>query len=809
MERSPAASSPAARQSRRLRAWLPLILCALGAVAVALLWNGLARSGRERLRLETGVTATQAALRLEAWIDARIATVELLASTRFADTGAFAREFPAAASQTIDLFPGLQALNHVDRDWVIRTVVPEGPNRPALGQDLHDHPSPGVVEALARAQRTGTVARTPVIELLQGGRGIATYLPLHTADGEDLGFLNAVFRIDTLVDRCLAEPELRERFRFVILAEGGRMAYGPDGDAVGDPPTSWPHAAERTLRVVDRPWELQLAPQPAAIEQAQTWADDALAAGALLLLGLLAALLHHLLRQQAELGESRAKYQLLVENQSDLVVKVDPQGRFLYVSPSYCELFGKTEAELLGGEFMPLVHEDDREATAKAMAQLWDPPYHIYLEQRALTRRGWRWLGWSDTAVIGPDGEVEAIIGVGRDVTRRRELEDQLRQSQKMQAVGQLAGGVAHDFNNLLQAMQGNLELVLEDLPADSPARGDLEVVRRSALRAADLTRQLLAFSRQQVLRPAVLDIDEVVDDLLPLLERLLGETISLERRRAQDPAWIRADRGQFEQVLMNLCVNARDAIAHDGVITVATVVRELTDEQCREHEGTAPGRYAGIRVHDTGAGIDPDLRDHLFEPFFTTKDVGAGTGLGLATVYGIVRQHGGLVEVESEPGDGACFTVLLPASATPPGEDRAQAAPPPTTAASGPGATILLAEDEDAVRDLAVRVLSRAGYRVLPARNGEEALAVHAAADRVDLAILDVVMPTLGGPDAARQLRRRDPSIRLLFVTGYAPPDARPPGDGELAGASQLSKPYDATSLVRRVGEILAGPAG
>ncbi len=790
---------------QRLLGALPVALCLLGILSVLALWRAVGRTEDERLRLETGITASQAALRLQAWIDARVSTVQILAEGQFADADALARDFPVAAQRTVDLFPGLQAMNLVDHDGVIRDVVPRAPNLPALGRDLHEHPEPDVQASFLRAERTGQVTRTGVVQLLQGGHGIAVYLPASASDGTPLGYLNAVFRIGTLVDRCLEEPDLRDRFRLALVAEDGGLAY-TSAARVDDVPAQWPFGVRRAVRVVDRPWELVLAPRPTYQNRVGTHADEVLAVVAVALLALLTWLTQRLMRHRDALRDSRAKYQILVENQNDLVVKVDPDGRFLYVSPSYCETFGKTEAELLGQQFLPLVHTDDRAATAAGMQKLHRPPHEIYIEQRALTRDGWRWLAWSDRAVLGPDGEVAAIVGVGRDITERRELEEQLRQSQKMQAVGQLAGGVAHDFNNLLQAMQGHLDLAAEDLPADSPVREDLAVVRRSTERAAELTRQLLAFSRQQVLRPAVLDVDAVVSGLAPLLERLLGEAVTLRLVPSAEPARVRADRGQLEQVLMNLCVNARDAIDGSGTITVTTVTRTLDAEDCQEHEGVTPGRHAGLSVRDDGRGISDTIRDHLFEPFFTTKGVGAGTGLGLATVYGIVRQHGGLVEVESGDGPGASFTVLLPASDEPPTEVGARPVAAGEVEAVA-GETVLVAEDEDAVRDLTVGVLERAGYRVITARNGREAVARHAGSPHVDLAVLDVVMPEMGGREAALRMRDIDPALRVLFVTGYAPPDDTDDQPSALADASYLPKPYEARTLLLRVREALERP--
>jgi len=780
-------------RARRWLAWTPVIFGCLGALAILLLWRETDQAARLRLGMETRVTATQIGLRLEAWIDARTKLMDFLANDRYADLAAVAGEFPRDAARLVELHPGLQALNFIDRDWVIRIVVPPESNAPALDRDLHGHPSRGVVEAVLRAERSGRITRTPVVDLLQGGRGFATYAPVKGADGQTLGFLNAVFRLRALVDTCLAEADLRERFAFCLVAENDTLAYShPDAfDA-----SSLPHAVSYPVRIVDQPWTLTVAPRPAYAALADTRADEFLAAGALLLVASIALLLHILVRRQAALRESRAKYQLLVEHQSDVVAKVDAAGRFLYVSPSYCELFGRSETELLGCEWLPLVHAGDRDATSEVMQSLVRPPHRTSFEQRALTKDGWRWLAWSVTAVLDRNARIDAIIGVGRDITRRKELEEQLRQSQKMQAIGQLAGGIAHDFNNILQVMRGHLEMLLQDLQPQGQVRRDLEAVQRSAIRATELTKQLLTFSRQQMLSPAIIDLDEVVVDVLPLLRRLLREAIELEHRPAGRRLLVRADRGQLEQVLMNLCVNARDAITDTGRITVVTGSRELTVEFCRDHAGLRPGPHVSLEVVDTGHGIPPAVKERIFEPFFTTKTVGAGTGLGLATVYGIVQPHGGAIEVASEVGQGSRFTVWLPAAAGEPAERKERVEP----AAPGGNETILVAEDDPTVRELAVRLLGQAGYRVLTAGDGQDAVEQHAAAEQpIALTLLDMVMPRLGGREAARRIRERDPRARILFVSGYAPEEAGPAPD-----ADHLMKPYDAATLLSRVRTIL-----
>jgi len=780
-------------RSRRLQACIPPLFLCLGALAILLLWREADQAEQRRRFMETRITAAQIGLRLEAWIDARTSLITFLADNHFAGLPDVATEFPADARRLVNLYPGVQALNFIDRDWVIRIVVPETSNAPALGQDLHRHPSPGVVEALAQAELTGSIARTPVVDLLQGGRGVATYVTLRGTDQQPLGFLNAVFRLDTLLDICIAEPELRERFDFCLIAENDIVAISyPDSldrSSLVDP-ASFP------VRVVDRPWLLTVAPRPGTASLDRDWAGRVLAAAGLILVAGTVLLLHVLLRRQWALHDSRAEYQLLVENQNELIVKIDTAGRFLYASPSYCETFGKTEAELLGREITSLADPDHPAAAAETLRSMIRPPHRVEIEQHAWTRDGWRWLAWSGAPVLDRNGDVESVVAVGRDVTRHKELEEQLRQSQKMQAIGQLAGGIAHDFNNILQVMRGHLELLFDELRPEGQVRQDLEAVQRSAVRATELTKQVLAFSRQQMLNPVVVDLDEVVVEMLPLLRRLLREAIDLEHRPAGRRLLVRADRGQLEQVLMNLCVNARDAIADTGVITVSTSVRQLGPADCRDHLGLQPGSYVSLEVADTGRGIPAHLHERIYEPFFTTKAVGTGTGLGLATVYGIVRQHGGLVELASEPGHGARFTILLPEAT---GEPTAAIGGTEPLAPGGPE-TILVAEDDATVRDLAVRVLEQAGYRVLTASDGQEAIDRHAAAQpAVDLTLLDIVMPHVGGREAATRIRERDPHARLLFVSGYAAQESYPAPD-----ADHLMKPYDAGALLSRVREML-----
>jgi two-component system cell cycle sensor histidine kinase/response regulator CckA len=401
------------------------------------------------------------------------------------------------------------------------------------------------------------------------------------------------------------------------------------------------------------------------------------------------------------------------------------------------------------------------------------------------------------------DGRTVGRVWSFRDVTERRRLEESLRQSQKMEAVGRLAGGIAHDFNNLLTAINGYSSLVLRLLSETHPARGDVLEIRKAGERAAGLTEQLLAFSRRQVLRPEILDLNAVVEDMKNMLGRLIPENIALEAHLSPNVGTVRADRGQLEQVIMNLAVNARDAMPEGGRLILETDNAELGVRFAQLHPELVPGPYVMLAVSDTGAGMDEETRARVFEPFFTTKQVGKGTGLGLSTVYGIVRQSGGHVSVYSEVGGGTVFKIYLPRE-----EATSTEAPEPRAAITeAPGAeTILLAEDEDGVRTLIEKLLEEAGYRVLAAGTAEEALRLgQDHSGPIHLLLTDVVMPGMGGPELAGRLAEDRAGLRVLYTSGYT--DAAVMDRGELPpGALFLQKPFTPAALTAKVREALGG---
>ncbi len=639
----------------------------------------------------------------------------------------------------------------------------------------------------------------PSCSCCKGGAGLATYQPILGGDGALLGFVNGVFRIDALVDSCLAEASVRQHYRFRLYADDGQLAYAYD--AAGES-GAWPFTTSTPLRVIDRTWRLEFAPSFQALEQRGNVFADLLALFGVALVGLLAWLLAGRLRAMTALDESQARYRLLVENMADLLIRLGPDGRLLYASPSYCRMFGATEEALLAREG-PLAHDGGDGPVASALAAVQAPPHTTVFEQRTATATGPRWFAWSYRAVLNDRGQVEEIVGVGRDVTARRELEEQLRQAQKMQAVGQLAGGIAHDFNNLLHAMLGFMEFAADALQPGHPAREDLGHARAAGQRAAQLTKQLLTFSRRQMLQSFDLDLNEVVENALRMLERIVSERVEIEFHAGPQALPVRGDPVQLEQVLVNLCVNARDAMGGKGLLRIALGESRPDAAWCATHPGAREVDYATLTVSDSGTGMAPETLSRIFEPFFTTKEVGAGTGLGLSTVYGIVQQHEGFVDVWSQPGQGSRFAVYLPRTEAAVFADEPVEKPP---APRGQG-TVLVAEDDPGVRQFVSRILRTAGYTVLEAAHGLEAVEVmHRHPQEVRVALLDVVMPKLDGHGAAVQLRQLSPGIRLIFTSGYDPLAL---GGGAAADEVMLSKPYQAEDLLHAVHAAFASVEG
>jgi two-component system, cell cycle sensor histidine kinase and response regulator CckA len=475
----------------------------------------------------------------------------------------------------------------------------------------------------------------------------------------------------------------------------------------------------------------------------------------------------------------------------DMLIVSSPDGHFKRVNPAFGETLGYDAAELIGTHFVNLVHPDDRARSHEAFDSALGGARVLDFENRYRRRDGeYRVFSWRATA----DPVTRDVYSVARDITDHRATEAQLRHAQKMEAVGQLAGGVAHDFNNLLLAILANAELALRSMPRPSEIAEHLSEIELAAQRAADLTKQLLAFSRRQPLRPVPVDLNDLTRGLMRMVRRLLPENIGIESISGHELASVNADPGQLEQVIVNLCVNARDAMERGGRLTIETKNVSMDGHYCETHPWARPGRYVLLRVTDTGAGMTAVVRERAFEPFFTTKGAQRGTGLGLSTVYGIVQQHGGMVHIYSELGEGTTFKVFFPSDsrlATDVG-DKIEPMPP------GGRETILLAEDEERVRKVIVQLLERAGYRTIAASNGREAIRLlREHKEPVHLVLLDVIMPELGGPETWEQMRGMGRDLRVLFMSGYADDRflARLPPDAEVIG-----KPFRTEELLSRI---------
>ncbi len=502
------------------------------------------------------------------------------------------------------------------------------------------------------------------------------------------------------------------------------------------------------------------------------------------------------------LREVEERYRWVTENIMDAVFLVDMDGRIVFANTRLFALTGYTEAELVGRPvFTLMTPEGAGQAQSRLEAARQGQDVAPYFETELIRKDGSQISIEANFSRVMKDGRVVARLGVVRDVTDRKLLEDQLRQAQKMEAVGQLSGGIAHDFNNLLTVIAGRGHLLLAGMPPGDPGRRNVELIQQTAERAAVMTRQLLAFSRKQILTPKVLDLSTIVTGIQPILQRLIGENIDLVVEPSATPAWAKVDPGQVEQVIMNLAVNARDAMPEGGRLTFRTAHVTIDEAYARSHMGVEAGPTVLLEVSDTGTGMTAEVQSHIFEPFFTTKPVGRGTGLGLATVYGIVKQSGGHIDVSSEPGRGSTFQIYLPLAEEAESEALAET---PASRHAGGSETVLLVEDEEDVRELAREILTLMGYTVLTASEPAEALRISLEHTGViDLLVTDVVMPGMSGRQLADRLTAERPGLKVMFMSGYT--DNAIVHHGVLEpGTAFVQKPFTPESLTRKVRDVL-----
>ena len=516
-------------------------------------------------------------------------------------------------------------------------------------------------------------------------------------------------------------------------------------------------------------------------------------------------------RTNLQLRDAEYRYRTLVERLPAItyIAELGADGPWHYVSPQIESILGYSPQEWLADplSWISHVHAEDQ-PIAMAAEKRFQETHHLFRAEYRMIARDGRILWFRDEAVMLRETKEHRLLmqGVLYDISEHKRLEEQLRHSQKMEAVGQLAGGVAHDFNNLLMLIQAHNEHLCGHLVPGDPAHKDALEIERAVARAASLTRQLLAFGRKQILHATVLDLNKVLADVVKMLDRLIPNKIELRTLPAPSLGLVKADAGQIEQIVLNLAVNARDAMPQGGCLTLETRNVDADEAYVRIRDTVPVGQYVMLTVTDTGTGMERATQDRIFEPFFTTKEPGKGTGLGLATVYGVLQQMGGAIWVHSEPGKGTSFEIYLPEVEETVSCEVSVPEPAAPTLAAAPGGTetILLVEDQDGIRDMALEFLQRKGYTVLQAMNGQEALSLAASHGfPIDLLITDVVMPKIGGRELARMLSESRPQMKILFMSGF--PEHVTLSD-ELVdeNAAVLQKPFLLDTLARKVRSVI-----
>ena len=492
-------------------------------------------------------------------------------------------------------------------------------------------------------------------------------------------------------------------------------------------------------------------------------------------------------------------YRVLAETAEDHIFVIAQDDTIEFVNTAAARQHGRAPEELVGRKRTDIFPSDVAERQGENLKQVFETGKPLYVEARTMYRGREVWLSTWLAPIADEKGGVKAVLGVSRDLTDRKRAEEELRNAQKLEALGRLAGGIAHDFNNNLTAILGYVDMMIEQVHTEAPIARDLGEVRRAAERSAGLVRRLLAFGRRQVLQPRSLDLQAIVDGVRPMLERLLGEHIRVDVRTGPGVQPVTADASELEQVIINLALNARDAMPSGGTLTITTENAVPTRDQ---RAPMGDGQFVVMRISDTGEGMSAHVRQHVFEPFFTTKPPGKGTGLGLSAVYGIVKQLNGFIWVDSEIGEGSTFHVYLPAAAEPVAPDPVDAGGS-AVRITGTHQTILLVEDEDTVRRFVRRALHTNGFRVFEAATPEDALAFAAAQEHISLLLTDVVMPRMSGPELAHRLQGMRPGLQVLYMSGY-PSSLVLPGLAIPPSVRLLSKPFTTLQLIERVQEAL-----
>lgn len=903
---------------------IPIVMFVLAASGLMVLWRELNRIEIRMLSLRTQTTTEQVALRIESFIQARLHLLRQLSDEWKRYEADDPEQFTEIVQAIQGEFSSFQAINWVDAKGVIRWVVPEESNLAAKDRPLAGHA--GLSDVLAKAVRTHAPVASFPLDLFQGGRGFATYFPVEQ-DGQSLGYLNGVFRMERVILDCLDAGVLGS-FDLVIKDDGVVLyEYGGGGASPG-----WSYACEYPVRVLDRTWVVTLTPTAGLVSAYRTHTDEVLLVLGLLLAAALAVTLGAYLRRQAALWESEQRLRLAVENMPAMVAAFDRQGRII-VWNRHCEaVTGYPEAQIVGNPAAERLLQPKRvnqESSASApfglatdpgqewlltckdggvraiswsnasgdlqvpgwrtwgvgtditerrkaegalritqfamdnaaIATFWvrEDAHFWYVNQAAceslgytrdellrlttididpdLTRETWAARWEAGRQLTGPqifetvhrrkDGstfpvEVTARMvqykgeywrfAFTRDLTERKRAENEritmeraLLETQKLESLGLLAGGVAHDFNNLLTAMMGSVSLARGMVDDRDPLAANLDQILSASQQAAELARQLLAYSGRGKFVVSVIDLRNVVHETDQLLRVSMSKRVSVTQQLASTPAWIAADPSQIRQVVMNLVLNAAEAIGDvDGNIAIRVDTIDAPQASPAQEAGDSPpvtGRLVVLEVSDNGCGMDAKTQARLFDPFYSTK--GTGRGLGLAAVQGIVRGHGGSISVDSAPGRGSTIRILLPMSDAPAQEPRSaeKAGAAPTS-----GGTILVIDDEPSVRAVAKLILEDAGYTVLIAEDGHQGVEqFQTHMGTIDAVLLDMIMPKMDGRETLAHLQRLQPDIRVLMSSGYDEQHAT----NHVAGGGRvgfIQKPYRAEQLLEHLQSVLAG---
>ncbi len=774
-----------------MKLWVPLGIFLFLAAGFTGVWSMNRRHGEALLKTQCRVIASQSASRLEEGVRVRLALVRQLRIEwllqPYTDPGSFRRRVEPILKE----FPGFLAINWIDPKGIIRWVVPPGPNRAAVGKDLHFHPT--ARETFIMAERRGTDEVTPPITLYQGGLGMATYFPIR--DGSrNLGYINAVFRIGPMVRQILG-PSVLENYA-VRISANGHVVFTNGLTPLSGWETRVPPVE---LDVAGRHRKFFVSPVEKAFSARQEWLNFGLLLAGLLFAAAIAGLTRQALSAHNCLRRSEARYRDLFERSMDAIYISTPEGRFLDCNEAAVRLFrAKDRAQLLDADIGADLYQEpaERRHLMEALERhgsVRDYPLRLKtLDGEPIFARV------SETVTRDPSGAIVSIQGILHDETEARRMQEELIRVQRLESMSDLAGGIAHDFNNVLAAIMANAAML--ELGLDDPAkRLYTERIQSSVESASRLTGQLLEFSRGSLRRIELVDLNTLVEGTLLILEGSIDPNISVQRRLAGDLPPVEGDPGRLQQILLNLLVNARDALPHGGTITIETARSQPPADRTDSVPAELSFRqWVRISVSDTGDGMDDRTRTRIFEPFFTTKGRGKGTGLGLAVAYGAVRDHGGTIQVDSSPGRGATFHVLLPAAA---GQTVAPHAETGDEATGGT-ATVLLVDDDPDVRQGLAALLGSAGYRVLEAQDGLAALDTfrreHTAIDAV---ILDMTMPGPNGIETLQSLRSIVPGIPVILSTGYSEDawdlDAERPD-------AFLHKPYGRKALLTTLQKIL-----